>query len=122
MNLLLAFLVLLPAVVCLAIASAKGHVGLEDSAFMDGSPRKVRDVGRGIQAAVNIFAVMLIAGGNYVVQIFASPTRAEVGNAHEKRKWLDIGVPTLRNLGGISKTRAILSVIVMLLVVSSQVM
>ena len=42
------------------------------------------------------------------MQCLASPTREEVDKAHGKRIWLDIGVPSVRNLRQISSRRIIL--------------
>ncbi|KAF4446592.1 hypothetical protein FALBO_17056 [Fusarium albosuccineum] len=120
-NVLLAFLILVASIICLALASAKGHIAASDSSLMEGSPAKVDGIGRGILVVVNLFAIILIAGANYLVQILSSPTRAEVDIAHENRKWLDIGIPSLRNLSAISPTRASLSALMLVLAVSSQV-
>ncbi|KAF4974688.1 hypothetical protein FZEAL_8435 [Fusarium zealandicum] len=121
LNVLLALLVLVAAIVCLALASAKGHISTSDSSLMEGSSEAVQAISRGILAAVNVFAIVLIAGANYVVQILSSPTRAEVDIAHQNLKWLDIGIPSLRNLSTISSSRAALAIITMVLAVSSQV-
>ncbi|EFX03723.1 hypothetical protein CMQ_651 [Grosmannia clavigera kw1407] len=50
--------------------------------------------------------------------IGSSPTRAEVDGAHAQRRWLDVGVPSLRNtahhlLTGRGRNRAIVSIVVM---------
>ncbi|RBA11924.1 hypothetical protein FPRO05_03374 [Fusarium proliferatum] len=108
-NMFLAFLILVASVACLALASAQGHMSTWESLLMEGSSTTVEGIARGILAAVNVFAIILIAGANYVVQILNSPTRAEVENAHSTFKWLDIGIPSLRNMSLISSTRATLS-------------
>lgn len=117
-----AFLILAASVTCLALASAKGHMATWESTLMEGNTTTVEGISRGIVAAVNIFAIALIAGANYVVQILNSPTRAEVDNAHQNFEWLDIGIPSLRNLSLISSTRATLSGIMMAFALVSQVM
>jgi hypothetical protein len=66
--------------------------------------------------------VVLLAGANYAFQLLSSPTRDEVNKAHEKKKWLDIGVPSFRNLGHIAKSRSILAVSVLLVGVATQVL
>jgi len=117
-----AFLILAASVTCLVLASAKGHMTTWESTLMQGNTTTVEGISRGIVAAVNIFAIALIAGANYVVQILNSPTRAEVDNAHQNFEWLDIGIPSLRNLSLISSTRATLSGIMMAFALVSQVM
>jgi hypothetical protein len=91
-NMFLTFLILVASVACLALASAQGHMSTWESLLMEGSSTTVEGIARGILAAVNVFAIILIAGANYVVQILNSPTRAEVDNAHSAFKWLDIGI------------------------------
>ncbi|GKU16125.1 unnamed protein product [Fusarium langsethiae] len=121
MNMFLAFLVLVASVTCLALASAKGHMATWESTLMQGDSVTVEGISRGIMAGVNILAIVLIAGANYVVQILNSPTRAELDNAHQNFEWLDIGIPSLRNLSLISSTRATLSGIMMSFALVSQV-
>ncbi|RSL38930.1 hypothetical protein CEP53_014455 [Fusarium sp. AF-6] len=120
-NVLLALLILVASIICLALAAAKGHISTNISSLMEGKSTQVEGIGRGILAVVNIFGIILIAGANYVFQILSSPTRAEVDNAHENREWLDIGIPSVRNLSLISPTRATLSAVILVLAVISQV-
>ncbi|KAF5656834.1 hypothetical protein FHETE_10765 [Fusarium heterosporum] len=120
-NMFLAFLILVASVTCLAFASVKGHMSTWESLLMKGNSVTVEGIARGIMAGVNVFAIVLIAGANYVAQILNSPTRAEVDCAHSTFKWLDIGIPSLRNLSLISSTRATLSGIMMAFALISQV-
>ena len=39
------------------------------------------------------------------MQCLSAPTRKEVNVAHAQGKWLDIGVPSMRNLKSIAKVR-----------------
>ncbi|KAK7423112.1 hypothetical protein QQX98_001188 [Neonectria punicea] len=121
LNVLLGLLALVAAIVCLGLAGAKGKIAGGGSSIVDGDVSKVRSANWGVHTVVNILAVVIIAGANYVVQILASPTRTEVDTAHEKFTWLDIGIPSLRNLKLISSTRAALSAILLVLAVSSQI-
>lgn len=47
---------------------------------------------------INIVSTLLLSASNYCAQLLVAPTRSEVDRAHEKRDWLDIGVPSFRNL------------------------
>ena len=51
-----------------------------------------------VHLGINILSTLLSGSSNYCAQLLAAPTRSEVDAAHEKRDWLDIGVPSLRNL------------------------
>lgn len=55
--------------------------------------------------AINILGSLLLGASNLCMQLLAAPTRAEVDRAHLKGKWLDIGVPSWRNLSHISNKR-----------------
>lgn len=57
---------------------------------------------------INLLSSLLLGASNYCMQRLASPTRKEVDNAHAKKKWLDIGMPSVRNLVHINKGRALL--------------
>lgn len=45
------------------------------------------------------------------MQLLVSPTRREVNKAHNKGRWLDIGVPSIRNLRSISPIRVVIWVV-----------
>jgi hypothetical protein len=54
---------------------------------------------------INILSSMLLGASNLCMQLLSAPTRAEVDRAHQKRTWLDIGIPNLRNLNHIARQR-----------------
>lgn len=58
--------------------------------------------------AINILGSALLVAGNYTMQVLSSPTRTDVDNAHRQRKWMDIGIPSLRNLNKVPKIRSAL--------------
>ena len=58
-----------------------------------------------LHVVINILSTMLLATSNLCMQLLVAPTRKEVDQAHEKLRWLDIGVPSLRNLRHISPLR-----------------
>ena len=62
----------------------------------------------GLHLVTNLLSTLLTGSSNLCMQLLAVPTRAEVDKAHEKYKWLDIGVPSLRNLGSIAYSRRVL--------------
>ena len=53
-------------------------------------------------------ALIKNTGSNYCMQCLSAPTRKEVDAAHAKGKWLDIGVPSVRNLTNIAKLRVVM--------------
>lgn len=57
---------------------------------------------------INLLSSLLLGASNYCMQRLVAPTRKEVDDAHAKNQWLDIGVPSIRNLPRIDKKRALL--------------
>ena len=51
-----------------------------------------------IHIGINVVSTLLLSASNYCAQLLVAPTRSEVDRAHERGDWLDIGVPSLRNL------------------------
>ncbi|KAF2463992.1 uncharacterized protein BDR25DRAFT_195847, partial [Lindgomyces ingoldianus] len=61
----------------------------------------------GIHFVINTLSTILLGSSNYCMQCLSAPTRKEVDIAHSKRKWLDIGVLSTRNLRGIATKRVV---------------
>jgi hypothetical protein len=47
---------------------------------------------------INFMGTAMLMASNYCMQIQGSPTRKDVDRAHARGHWVDIGVPSLRNL------------------------
>jgi hypothetical protein len=54
---------------------------------------------------INVLSTLLLGASNYTMQCLCAPTRPEVDKAHAKGIWLDIGVPSLKNLKFINRQR-----------------
>jgi hypothetical protein len=54
---------------------------------------------------INLLSTGMLSASNYCMQLQAAPTRSNIDEAHKAGKWLDIGVPSLRNLGHINGWR-----------------
>lgn len=122
LNMALALVILLAAIVCVVLAVTKKRISEEPAAIVTGQCSGVSAIDLGVHALVNVLALFFLVGANYVAQVLVSPTRTEVAAAHEKLRWLDVGIPSIRNLGGVSKGRALLSVLVVVIAVGTQVM
>ena len=57
---------------------------------------------------INVLSTLLFGASNLTLQLLVAPTRQELDQAHARGTWLDIGVPSFRNLRSISRSRAIL--------------
>lgn len=58
-----------------------------------------------LHLAINVLGTILLGASNYCMQCLSFPTRDEVNKAHSRGAWLDIGVPSVRNLRQISSKR-----------------
>ncbi|EQB43346.1 hypothetical protein CGLO_18004 [Colletotrichum gloeosporioides Cg-14] len=53
-------------------------------------------------------STLLLGASNSCAQLLSSPSRQDIDRAHSKGKWLDIGIPSVRNLRHISRRRVCL--------------
>lgn len=74
----------------------------------DGSCKKTTSLMFWIHLAINVLSTLLLGASNYSMQCLSSPTRNEIDKAHSKGIWLDIGVPSFRNLLRLSRYRILL--------------
>ena len=74
----------------------------------EGSCKRSKIIGRWVHLGINAFSTLLLSGSNYTQQCLAAPTRSEIDAAHARRRWMDIGVPSVRNLFKIKPERRLL--------------
>jgi hypothetical protein len=84
--------------------ASKENQGLLDAGDCD----QIKRVNTGIHLLINVFSTVLLSGSNYCMQCLSAPTRKEVDRAHAVGKWLDIGIPSFRNLRNIERRRVVL--------------
>ena len=93
-----------------AVASWLGSLG-KGAGLIEvykGSCDKVQQLDIWTHLAINALSTLLLGGSNYCMQCLCAPTRAEVDRAHSREKWLDIGVPSVRNLRRVSRRKTYL--------------
>jgi hypothetical protein len=71
----------------------------------EGDCGDIKNLNRGLHIFINILSTILLSGSNYCMQCLSAPTRTDIDRAHAKLTWLDIGVPSIRNLEHISRRR-----------------
>jgi hypothetical protein len=71
----------------------------------EGSCDTVQKLDLWLHLLINLLGTGMLSASNYCMQLQAAPTRENVDEAHKIGKWLDIGVPSLRNLWYISNWR-----------------
>ena len=74
----------------------------------EGSCDESRTIGLWLHLGINVLSTLLLSGSNYTQQCLAAPTRSEIDAAHARRRWMDIGVPSVRNLFRIKGERTFL--------------
>ena len=82
----------------------EGGIGI----IQEGSCRETARLGLWFHLIINVLSTLLLGASNYCMQCLASPTREEVDTAHGQGVWLDIGVPSVRNLTRITRDRIVL--------------
>lgn len=121
LNAVLAFVILVISFVCLVYGGTAVAILVGDTDLFTGSCEDVTSLDWRLHALINVLVVILIVGANYVFQALSSPTRSEIGRAHEEKRWLEVGVPSMRNFRHIGKGRAILASILLAVAVLTQV-
>lgn len=75
-----------------------------------GSCDKTKTMNTWSHLGINVVSTGLLAGSNFCMQCLVAPTRQEVDRAHRQSPpiWLDIGLPSIRNLKSIERRRTVL--------------
>lgn len=89
-------------------ASTKSGLSNGFATIQDGSCQKTKHLNLWLHLVINVLSTILLAASNYCMQCLSSPTREEVDRAHSRHNWLDIGVPSVRNLRSIARNRILL--------------
>lgn len=94
------------AAVCGAKLRGLGHDSLI-APLVTGDCNSVKRSGIAIHLAINVVSTLLLGASNYCMQSISAPTREDVDAAHAKYAWVDIGIPSIRNLTWIKRRRLI---------------
>jgi hypothetical protein len=74
----------------------------------EGQCNTTKKINIGLHLVINVLSTILLGASNYCMQCMSAPTRAEAQQAHAKFEWVDIGVPSIRNLKRIRRLRVVL--------------
>jgi hypothetical protein len=85
-----------------------GSTVRQSGILFEGDCNRVEYLNTGLHVLINVLSTVLLSGSNYCMQCLSAPTRSEVDKAHAKGKWLDIGIPSIRNIRYLSWQRIIL--------------
>jgi hypothetical protein len=87
------------------IVTIWGSTAKRSGILFEGDCDRVETLNTGIHVLINVLSTILLSGSNYCMQCLSAPTRREVDKAHAQSKWLDIGIPSLRNVRHLSWQR-----------------
>jgi hypothetical protein len=91
-----------------------GSTYSKSGVLLEGDCDRVKRLNTGLHVLINVLSTILLSGSNYCMQCLSAPTRSEVDSAHAKGTWLDIGIPSIRNVKHLSRKRTILWVLLAL--------
>lgn len=108
--------VLLANVILVAVLGAKYGITSRGGLIKlyEGDCSRVKLIGTGAHVCINILSTLLLGASNLCMQLLVAPTRREIDVAHRKQIWLDIGIPSWKNLANIEKARKYLFFTLML--------
>jgi hypothetical protein len=88
--------------------------GESSGTLLEGRCARVRKLSTWAHLLINILRSLLLCASNYCMQVLIAPNRENLDQAHAKRHWLHIGVPSLHNLTRIEEHRTVLWVLLQL--------
>ncbi|KAH8897511.1 hypothetical protein GQ53DRAFT_818775 [Thozetella sp. PMI_491] len=72
--------------------------GLQSWVFFTATCQSTGQLNLLIHLVINILSTIVLGSSNFFMQILSSPTRADVDKRHSMGIWLNIGIPSVRNL------------------------
>jgi hypothetical protein len=70
-----------------------------------GDCNRVKMIGISSHVGINILSTLLLGASNLCMQLLVAPTREEIDAAHRRKIWLDIGIPSWKNIMNIRRSR-----------------
>jgi hypothetical protein len=95
-------------VVLVWLATHKGNSGQGLVELFSGGCSKIERMDLWVHLAINALSTVLLGGSNYCMQCLCAPTRKDVDAAHAKGSWVDIGVPSTRNLSRVPVYKSVM--------------
>jgi hypothetical protein len=97
-------------VILAVVAFARGYSQNNESAFVtvvlyEGRCSEAKNWSTGLHLLINALGTVILGSSNYCAQFLAAPTREDVDKAHARGSWLDIGVPSVRNIRAVGAKR-----------------
>ncbi|KAJ5415398.1 hypothetical protein N7465_004093 [Penicillium sp. CMV-2018d] len=83
-------------------AYSRGDLHRTNTVLYEGDCAKVHRLSTGFHLLVNFLSTALLSASNFGMQCLSAPRRHDIDRAHRSGTWLDIGVPSVRNLFRVS--------------------
>lgn len=93
-----AIVVLLINVLLCIVASAKHNVAGTFATLQDGNCGDMKRLDLWLHLLINVLSTIHLGASNYSMQCLTAPTRQDIDLAHRDNSWMDIGVPSVRNI------------------------
>ena len=90
------------------VASTKLNIADGIGTLQDGDCDETKRIDLWLHLLINILSTLLLGASNYSMQCLSAPTRQDIENAHRQYRWMDVGVPSMRNVLRISWPRKML--------------
>lgn len=100
---LLVFLVNTAATIWSATRRQAGGLSIAHT----GDCERISEWGTGLHVVINLFSAVLLSGSNFIMQCLSGPTRDDMDKAHAAGHWMDVGIPSFRNLRLITRPRVL---------------
>ena len=97
--------VLLMNLIATILGTQKFRIQRGLGTIQDGSCSTTTIFGFWLHFIINGLSTLLLGASNYSMQCLSSPTQRDVDRAHRQIIWLDIGIPSVRNLRRIASSR-----------------
>jgi hypothetical protein len=66
--------------------------------LLEGNCGLIKKYNTGLHVLINLVSTVQVSGSNYCMQCIGASNRHEVDRVHVQDKWLNIGIPSSRNL------------------------
>lgn len=97
--------------ILLAVAIVRTSSGPPDqglSAIFDGDCGSARTLLDALRLVISVTSSLVLLSSNYFMQLIVAPSREDVDAAHRRSRWIDVGVPSTRNLRFVSNRRRVM--------------
>ena len=100
--------VLLVNIIVTVVVDTKYGISDGFVTLQDGDCDETKRLDLWLHLLINALSTLLLGASNYSMQCLSAPTRQDLDAVHHRNKWMDIGVPSVRNILRISWPRRLL--------------